>query len=91
MSNMHIPNIIIPSDEQSKTTIREALHQISDSLTRIEAERDHIKDILQVVEDKVDVPKKYIRKMARIYHKQNLQEVLSENEDLETLYEVVNP
>jgi len=84
-------NIIIPSDEQSKKTIKDALAQISDSLTRIEAERDHIKDILQVVEDKVDIPKKYIRKMARIYHKQNMSEVKAENDDIETLYEVVNP
>jgi len=86
-----VSNIIIPSDEQSRNSIREALRQISDSLTRIEAERDHIKDILQVVEDKVDVPKKYIRKMARIYHKQNMSEVKAENDDIETLYEVVNP
>lgn len=82
-------NVIIPSDEQSKTDIKNALIQISDSMTRMEAERDHIKEVLIAIEDKVGVPKKYIRKMATIYHKQNLQEVKAENDDVETLYETV--
>ncbi len=84
-------NIAIPSDPNTQKKIREALHQISDSMTRIDAEKDHIKDILQVVQDETDVPKKYVSKMARIYHKQNLQQVKMENEDLEALYETINP
>ena len=84
-------NIIIPSDPNLQKKIRDALHQISDSMTRMDAEKDHIKDILQLVQDETDVPKKYVSKMARIYHKQNLQQVKMENEDLEALYETINP
>ena len=58
-------------------------------MTRMDAERDLIKNILQDVDDDTGVPKKYIRKMARIYHKQNLNEVKAENDDVETLYETV--
>jgi len=82
-------NITIPSDEQTKKRIRSALEEISNSMTRMGAERDLIKNILQDVEDDTQVPKKYIRKMATIFHKQNLNEVKAENDDVETLYETV--
>jgi uncharacterized protein (UPF0147 family) len=82
-------NITIPSDDQTKKRIRSALEEISNSMTRMGAERDLIKNILQDVEDDTQVPKKYIRKMATIFHKQNLNEVKAENDDVETLYETV--
>ena len=83
-------NVVIPSDDESKKRIRGALEEISNSMTRMGAERDLIKNILQDVEDDTQVPKKYIRKMATIFHKQNLNEVKAENDDVETLYEAVN-
>lgn len=87
---MKMSNVVIPSDDESKKRIRGALEEISNSMTRMGAERDLIKNILQDVEDDTQVPKKYIRKMATIFHKQNLNEVKAENDDVETLYEAVN-
>lgn len=83
-------NVVIPSDDETKKRIRGALEEISNSMTRMGAERDLIKNILQDVEDDTQVPKKYLRKMANIFHKQNLNEVKAENDDVETLYEAVN-
>jgi len=82
-------NLVIPSDDETKKRIRGALEEISNSMTRMGAERDLIKNILQDVEDDTQVPKKYLRKMANIFHKQNLNEVKTENDDVETLYETV--
>ena len=82
-------NVVIPSDDETKKRIRGALEEISNSMTRMGAERDLIKNILQDVEDDTQVPKKYLRKMANIFHKQNLSEVKAENDDVETLYETV--
>jgi len=82
-------NVVIPSDDESKKRVRNALEEISNSMTRMSAERDLIKNILQDVEDDTQVPKKYLRKMANIFHKQNLNEVKTENDDVETLYETV--
>lgn len=82
-------NVIIPSSIEDRKKIRGALEEISNSLTRIEAERDLIKEILQDVEDKFELPKKYTRKVAKIFHKQNFAEVKTEQEDLETIYETV--
>lgn len=82
-------NIVVPSSPADRKAIKDALQEISNSLTRIEAERDMIKDILQAVQDNQKVPKKYVRKLAKIYHKQNYNEVQQEQDDLETLYETV--
>lgn len=86
---MKMSNVVIPSDDETKKRIRGALEEISNSMTRMGAERDLIKNILQDVEDDTQVPKKYLRKMANIFHKQNLNEVKTENDDVETLYETV--
>ena len=86
---MKMRNVVIPSDDETKKRIRGALEEISNSMTRMGAERDLIKNILQDVEDDTQVPKKYLRKMANIFHKQNLNEVKTENDDVETLYETV--
>lgn len=82
-------NIVVPSSPEDRRAIKNALQEISSSLTRIEAERDLIKDILQTVQDNQNIPKKYVRKLAKIYHKQNYNEVQQEQDDLETLYETV--
>lgn len=82
-------NFIVPSSPEDRKKIKDALIEISASLTRMEAERDLIKDILVEVEDKFELPKKYIRKLAKIYHKQNYAEIRQEQDDVETLYETV--
>lgn len=82
-------NIIIPSDPNTKQTLLNALKEMSDSMTRVEGEKNLQKEIIDDVSDKVEVPKKYIRKMASIYHKQNLTEVKNEMDDVEALYEAV--
>lgn len=82
-------SIVVPSSPEDRKAIKNALQEISNSLTRIEGERDLIKDILQTVQDNQNIPKKYVRKLAKIYHKQNYNEVQQEQDDLETLYETV--
>lgn len=82
-------NVVVPSSTADRQAIQKALQEISASLTRIDGEKDLIKDILTTIEDKQNIPKKYMRKIAKIYHNQNFNEVQQEQEDLETLYETV--
>jgi len=82
-------SVIVPSSPEDKKKIRQALQEISDSLTRMEAERDLIKDILQTVEDNYKIKKKYTRRLAKVFHKQNFNQVQQDQQDLETLYETV--
>jgi uncharacterized FlgJ-related protein len=82
-------NVIIPSSEEDRKKIRGAMEEISNSYTRVEAERDFVKDAINALADEVDIPKNILRKMAKIYHKQNINDVVSEVEDIEALMESI--
>jgi hypothetical protein len=79
-------NITIPSSEADKKKIADCIREIDAAMTRIDSEKDFIREAASALQDAVGVPKKYINKMARIYHKQNLPQVTAEISDLEQLY-----
>ena len=81
--------IIIPSSDHDKKRIKDCMEEISNSYLRKEAEREFVKEALISLEDDVGIPKKYLGKMARIYHKQNMSELVSEIEEIEALLESV--
>ncbi|HAW03255.1 MAG TPA: hypothetical protein DCW83_01135 [Saprospirales bacterium] len=82
-------NVIIPSSPADVKRIKDCIIEITNAMTLMDAQRDFIKEaILSCCED-VDVDKKHLRKMAKIYHKQNLAEIVGELEDVEALYEGV--
>jgi len=75
-----------PADQQK---IKKMLSEISDSYTRISAERELVKETIEALAEDFDLDKKLLRKMAQIFHKQNYSEVESEQEELALLYESV--
>jgi len=82
-------NVTIPSAPDDKRKVLNALQEFSNSMTRIEAERDLLKQILANLEEEFDLPKKYMRKVANVYHKQNLSEFKAEAEEVEDIYESI--
>ena len=72
---------------EDKKKLANAIKEISDSMTRMDAEKDLIKDIIQVSYENFEIDKKHIRKLASIYHRQNMSEVKYEYDEVETLYE----
>jgi tRNA(Ser,Leu) C12 N-acetylase TAN1 len=79
----------ILSNPADKVAVRNALKEISGSLTRIEAEREHIKDTIAAIADKYELPKKTFRRMAKVYHKQNFTQEQEEQQEFELLYETI--
>lgn len=79
--------IIIPSSEADRKVIKDAMTELSNAMVRIESEKNFIKEAIEDLNDKVGIDKKYLKKLANIYHKQTLSEVTGEVEDLEALYE----
>ena len=77
------------SSPEDKKKIFGALREISNSLTRIEAERDLIKDIVKDVSDNFQIPRKTVKKIATTYHKQNMTQVEQEHEEFVELYDDV--
>lgn len=82
-------NVVLPSNPEDRKRIKDALQEISDSYTRIEGERDAIKDVINFINEEFDLPKKYISKMARVFHKQTFDKEVGEAEDFAALYETI--
>lgn len=77
------------SSPADRKKIRDALQEASNSMTRISAERDLIKDIAKDIADNFQLSKKHVNKMIRVYHKQNFTEEVQTNDEFEQLYEEV--
>jgi ribosomal protein S17E len=79
----------IVSNPADQIKIKKMLSEISDSYTRISAERELIKETIEALAEDFDLEKKILRKMAQIFHKQNYSTVEAEQEELAQLYESV--
>ena len=77
----------IPSSPEDRKRIRTALQEMSDSMTRIEAERDLMKEIITNVHEEFELIKKTFRRMAKVYHRQNFSKEVAEHEEFEVMYE----
>lgn len=77
------------SSPEDRKKLLNAIKEIDNSMTRVAAERDFQKDAISAVADELDLEKKYVRKLASIYHKQNFSQVQQEQEEVETLYELI--
>lgn len=80
--------MIVNNPEQRKV-ILDAMKEWSNSATRIDAEKDLQKNIIDDLADNVDIEKKYLNKLATMYHKQNFAQFQQEKEEIEELYESV--
>jgi hypothetical protein len=81
-----LPSTITQEDRQK---VQGALREMSDSMTRVAAEKDLQKDIAQRMLDEVGVPKKDFNKLARIYHASNLMEEAAKNEEFMEFAEAI--
>jgi hypothetical protein len=73
----------------TRKQIKDGLVEISNALTRAEAERDLINNIIENVVADTGIDAKVYRKMARTYHKQNFKQEVEENRTFEEFYENV--
>ena len=79
----------IPQDPQRREAIRKVLIELSGSLTRIEGERDYIKETITKVCEEMELNKKTFRKLVKTYHKQNFSKEVADNDEFETMYELI--
>ena len=77
------------SNPEDKKKFLNAIVEISNSMTRTEAERDLINEIIKDLSEEFDINKKIIRKIAKAYHKQNLNEEQQDRDEFVELYEEV--
>ena len=80
---------MVVSNPVQRETIVNALKEWSNSAVRVEAEKDLQKSIIDDLADKVEIEKKYLNKLAMMYHKQNFAQFQQEREEIEELYESI--
>ena len=80
---------MIPSSPADRKAIYDALKEISNSMTRIEAERDLIREAIGNTCENFNLNKKTFRRMAKVYHKQNFNQEKEEHEEFEAMYSVI--
>lgn len=79
----------IVTNPADKKKIKDALFEISNCMTRIDAEKELIKDIINDLADNFELPKKTVRKIAKAYHKQNFTQEVADSEEFQELYESI--
>lgn len=89
MSIVQTSQINMPNDPETLKTIKDALFEISASMTRVEGEKDFQKNALVDLAEKTEVPKKYLARMAALFHRQNKSEVEGDQELISELYDKV--
>jgi ssDNA-specific exonuclease RecJ len=65
------------------------LGEISSSMTRMEGERDLIRETIKEMSQQFQLPKKTLSRMAKVYHKQNYTQEVAEHEEFEDLYTLI--
>lgn len=77
------------SNPKDREDLLKVLKECSDSMTRIKSEKDFMKEAIKEVCEKLDVPKRLVNRMVKVYHKQNYDEEVAVQDQFETLYETV--
>lgn len=75
--------------QAQKVAIKACLQEISNSLTRMEAERDQIRAVVDRCAAEFEMNKRITRKLARIFHKRNIEEERAEQEEINSTYDAV--
>lgn len=84
VQQLSINQITNPADKQKLLNV---LKDCSASKTRIEGERDLIKEAVSDISKELNLPKKIINRMVKVYHKQNFDEEVAVQDQFETLYQ----
>jgi hypothetical protein len=65
------------------------IKELSNSMTRQDAERTYQNEAIKAAAEEHQIPKKQIRKLAKTYHKQNYTEEKQGAEEFSGLYETI--
>jgi|15BtaG_2_1085339.scaffolds.fasta_scaffold32225_2 uncharacterized protein YutE (UPF0331/DUF86 family) len=79
----------LPNDPNTLKSINSALQEISNSKTRIEAEKDCIKDIVQKLHEEHQIPKRLINRLAKVWHLRNFVEEITADEEFQEAWEQI--
>ncbi len=76
-----------PSSKADREHVRAQISEGVNCLIRIEDQRMALKDIIDVIHEKHNMPKKQIRKLIMARYKRNKDEIIAETNEFEDAYE----
>jgi hypothetical protein len=77
------------SNPADREKLLKVIRECSDAMTRAEAEKDYIRESITEISKVLQLPKRLVARMAKVYHKQNYDEEVAIHDQFETLYETV--
>mgnify|MGYP006289082351 CR=1 FL=1 len=77
------------SNEADRKKLLDAVRECSGAKTRMEGERDFIKEAAKSICDELKLPKRIFNRLVKVYHKQNYDEEIATHEQFEQLYETI--
>ena len=83
---LSINQISNPVDQKK---LLDCLRECSASMTRMDGEKDYIRESIASISKDLQLPKKLVAKLVKVYHKQNYDEEVATHEQFETLYEII--
>jgi hypothetical protein len=75
--------------EPDRDKLFKVIKECSDSMTRQDAEKDFVRESIAETSKNMQLPKKLVARLVKVYHKQNFDEEVAVHEQFETLYETV--
>lgn len=81
--------IVLPTNPADIKKIKDGIQEASNSLVQIDAEKDQIKSIVDLLAEKYELPKQFINKMIKSYHKSDFDKTQTQFEDWAELYQLI--
>jgi hypothetical protein len=75
--------------EPDRDKLFKIIKECSDSMTRQDAEKDFVRESIAETSKNMQLPKRLVARLVKVYHKQNFDEEVAVHEQFETLYETV--
>ena len=75
--------------ELDRDKLFKIIKECSDSMTRQDAEKDFVRESIAETSKNMQLPKRLVARLVKVYHKQNFDEEVAVHEQFETLYETV--
>ena len=80
---------VLPSNPQDRKNLLNLFQELSACYTRISGERTYINEAIGIAAENYNIPKKVLRKAAKVFHQQNFDEVTAEEEQFVEFYEQI--
>jgi hypothetical protein len=77
------------SNPADREKLLKVIRECSESMTRMDAEKDYVKEAIGAISKDLQLPKKLVSKMVKVYHKQNYSEEVVTHEQFQILYETI--